>query len=147
MVVRSFGFDYFTTQTHSGKLRRHMPLRKRKHTSARLSHVYANMSSYGGSTVENTVGVICCCMPIIPGITKPIIQSKFWSTLASQVNRWSPKSSHRGVQYGKEQDNQGTESQEGAHNVSNWSVGSLNQQPWQLRTLRPGIELEPLNGR
>lgn len=86
-------------------------------------------------------------MPVIPGITKPIIESKLWSSLASQVNRWTPKSSRRGMQYDQKQDGQGTESQKGAHNVSNWSIDELNQQPWQVRTLRPDIELEPLNGR
>lgn len=88
-------------------------------------------------------------MPVIPGIAKPILESRLWTTLASRINRWtsSPRGSHRGMHYDQNHDSHWTGSQKSPQQVDTWAVNGSDQQPWQIQSGRSYVELESLNER
>lgn len=55
--------------------------------------------TYAFGTVEVTVGIICCCMPVIPGFARSVADSKVWSTMSSRLRHWTHKTSSPGPSY------------------------------------------------
>lgn len=76
------------------------------------------------STVEVTVGVICCCMPIIPAVARSVIDSKMWFSMTSHLQHWTQKRSQEPIL----EQTKATPIAAGARNGS-WAEMGLNKKP------------------